>query len=249
MEVPDALSLHTFGTEFAQTLSVLLPCVLQLHALKDDLELLDSSLRVEACSGQQRTSVMASKILADLVQAVMAGLELLAKAASATSEAAKPLTDPLELLGRPLLFLVSTAAAARKRPRAVPSGVLPGRSLVRRSRLQSGLRVACEHFAATLVCQFQHARQHVDLYFDKEKLLCAQLLLCDMHPRVMPPVHGSHTLMQTWLTCFGMGLKFSAYCGLLQISCHHGEQQQLQPLHTCSSTARCCHPQAQHEVC
>jgi hypothetical protein len=107
-----------------ETLSASLPCVPQLHALKDDLELLDSSLRVEACSGQQRTAVMTSKILADLVHSVMAGLELLAKATSATSEAAKSLTDPLELLGRPLLFLISTAASSGKRPKAVPSGAL-----------------------------------------------------------------------------------------------------------------------------
>ena len=118
------------------TLSALLPCLLQLHALKDDLELLDSSLRVEACSGQHISAVMASKILADLVHAVMAGLELLAKAASATSEAARSLTDPLELLGRPLLFLISTAASSGKRPKAVPSGALRDRWFFYGARLQ-----------------------------------------------------------------------------------------------------------------
>jgi hypothetical protein len=96
----------------------------KLYALKGDLELLNSSIQLENCSGQQLTAVLASRIPADLARTAMAGLDLLSKAESATSEAAKNLWEPLDLLGRPLLYCVSAAAAAAAGSKiAVPQGM------------------------------------------------------------------------------------------------------------------------------
>lgn len=147
----------------------MLPCC-QLVALQGDLDLLNKYLQPPGCTVQQLITVFDGSIPADMVRAAMAGLELLAKDASATSEAAKSLTDPLDLLGRPLLFFVSTCASV-KRTVDMPPGALHGLSVEdRRRRLQSAKQtegaVTC---IAYVVCQalepcstsvLQHASQH-----------------------------------------------------------------------------------------
>jgi hypothetical protein len=72
-----------------------LPCC-QLLALQGDLDLLNKYLQPPGCTVQQAVTVFNSSIPADMIRAAMAGLELLEKGASATSEAAKSLTEPLD---------------------------------------------------------------------------------------------------------------------------------------------------------
>jgi hypothetical protein len=90
-----------------------LPCC-QLHALQGHLELLTKYVQPPGCTVQQSITIFDSSIPAEMIHAAMAGLELLARDASATSEAAKSLKDPLDVLGRPLLYFVSVCASVRR---------------------------------------------------------------------------------------------------------------------------------------
>lgn len=134
----------------ASSCAVLLCC--QLHALQGDLELLSKYLQPPGCSVNQATAVLDSSIPVDMIHAVMAGLELLARASSddsdvaesATSEAAKSLTEPLDLLGRPLLFFVSTCGSAR-----VVCGGSPDAGCRMQSRLRAHMHFWCGMPSAT----------------------------------------------------------------------------------------------------